>query len=151
MTKEFRRTRVDETHLIPEPAVAAGIDYAFTAPGLKTNYRMLLKNIYFTFTADANAANRALVISIEDHLGRVVFSVSHETPITATTVTLVNMKDILYKDWDAVSLLLGLPLPELYLEQDYSITVAITNVQVGDQISDLHLRHDIYRGVELDE
>lgn len=146
----FKKMRVDETYLIPAPAVATGVDHAFATDALQTNTRWLLKNIYFTFTADANAANRALVVSIEDHLGRVIFSVSHETPITATTVTLVNMKDILYKDWDAVSLLLGLPLPDLYLEQDYSLTIAITNVQVGDQISELHVRFDRYEGVILE-
>ena len=149
--KEFRRTRVDETIIVPAPAVATGIDYAFGTFDIQTNTRLMLKNVYFTFTSDVNAANRALVISIEDHLGRVVYSASHETPITASLVTLVNMKDILYKDWDAVSLLLGLPLPDLYLRQDYSITVAITNVQVGDQLGGMYIRHDRYEGVILDE
>ena len=143
----FRRTRVDETYLIPATVAGGALDYPFDTAIMQQNMRMLLKNIYFTFTADANAANRAIVFAIEDRSGNVVYATSHETPITATTVTLVNMKDILYKDWDAVSLFLGLPLPDLYLKKDYSITITVTNVQVGDVISALHVRYDRYVGV----
>ena len=153
MTKEFRRIRVGEPMLFAATAAGADMDEVFDRFELmRTNTKYLIENIYFTMTADANAANRTVTITIEDEIGRVVFSNAHATPITAGLVGNFNLgPEIQYRDWEAVGLSVCLPLSKIYIKEDYSIQITITNIQVGDIISEVIIFGDYYRGVILDE
>ena len=152
MTEQgFRRVRVDEETRLPAPAAGADFDDAFDSALFQSGTRLLINNIYFTLVTDANAANRFVIVEIEDQHGRVFYHNTHATAITASLDTDFNLSpNIQYRDWEAVGLSVCLPIPEIYVSQNYSLTITVTNIQVGDQLSEVVIRGDFYRGVILD-
>ena len=145
----------DEPYVIAAPIAGADTDYQFVDTFLDRSFYgkaniepiMKLQNVYFTLTTDANVANRTITVEIEDADGNVIYSCAHATVITASLVTTATMQYGYYKDWDAGSLLVVLPLPDIYIRDDYSFTVTITNIQVTDQISAVTMRYDLYEGL----
>ena len=147
MTEDFRRVQVDQKYIIVAPAAGADIDNAFAEDYIRTNTRWMIRNIYFELDTDANAANRFITIAIEDENEVVIWRQSHATAVTANQLAYVNCQPRHYKDWDAVSDTMVLPLPYFFIRVDYSITITTTNIQVGDQLTDIHIAYDAYEGV----
>ena len=146
----FRRTKVDEQLVIPAPAVSTDLDYQFNTADMQINTRLLLKNVYFEFDTDGNAANRYIIIEIQDHFALTIFRTSHATAVTANLLAYTNLSGRRYKDWDAVSQTLIMPLPDIYIYKNYHFIVDVVNDAVGDQISEVMVRFDRYEGVILE-
>ena len=139
MSKKFNRVTSGPSSLeiinVPAPAVAT--DFAYT---LEEGYTYFLQALTFTYAADANAANRIMLPYI--YLADKLLWVKPHTYIVTLNETIVfNLvaggDDI---DHSATFSLISLRLSnKIYLPGETRITSNTTNMQVGDQISDIFL------------
>lgn len=94
-----------------------------------------LINFTFQFHADANAANRTIVLNIDDLNGKVL-TVTHATPITAT-------EDITFYLWTGTipatipANVRFIQLPEMPFAQGVTITSVTENIQAGDEFDNI--------------
>lgn len=149
--KGHRLSAKDEVLSIPALAVNTDMDRIFNDTFFKTNTRIDIKSMHFTFTTDVNAANRFTVITIADRLRGVVFATSNTTAITASLVSQITLSpNTHFKDWDGVSLACNLPMPNMLIKRNDVMAITVTNLQVGDQIGVVNIVYDRYEGAILD-
>src|SRR5262249_582497 len=127
---------------IPQPAAGAGFSYTDSV----SEYWML-RSLCFQILTDANAANRIVFMDLIDpanvKLGR--FSTGFNQTATTTTVYTFGTDIGAYGANGAASL--GSPVAKLWLHPGSKLTVGITNVQAGDQVSAINLAVDqVYGG-----
>lgn len=115
---------------------AAGVGWEFLLPN---NFRYKIDSIQFVFTADANAANRRLQISVSEVGGiqrEICFSeiiaanaVDKHTLIAGNNLPVQTAPNLKYWAWP----------PDLIVKGNTLIEVAFSGIQVGDQFTDLNI------------
>ena len=146
---DYQVSQVNKIYRIPAGAVNTDLDHQFADDFIRTNTQWRIRNIYFYLDTDANAANRTLVITMEDEYGRVLWRSTHATVVTANQFFYCNMFPAShYKDWDNVSDTCLLPLPDIFIKRDYRFTITVANLQATDQISEVTIVYDAYEGVK---
>jgi len=127
---------------ITSPAAGAGFTYTYSvAEAWK------LRCLSFQMVTDANAANRIVYLDIIEPGGlRIGRFSSGFTQTTALTTIYTFSNDIAAYGANAAASI-GAPTPNVWLHPGSKITVGVTNVQVGDQISTILLTADqVYSG-----
>jgi hypothetical protein len=134
---EYIEKHLGKTFLAPNPAVATG----FTINVPASEY-WLVRCLTFQLVSDANAASRIVFLDFVDaganKIGR--FS-SGFTQTAGLTTQYTFSSDIAAYGANAAASI-GAPTPNVWLYPGSKLTVGITAVQVGDQISNINLTVD---------
>ena len=122
---------------IPTPAVASGFTFVYS-----TAEYWRVCSLCFQLVADANAANRIVFLDLVDGAGNKLgrSSAGFNQTATLTTVYTFSPDISVYGANGAASI--GAACPGLWLHPGAKITVGVTNVQAGDQISAINLAVD---------
>jgi len=127
---------------IPQPAVGGGFTFTYSL----SEYWML-RSLCFQLVTDANVANRIVFMDLIDKAGNKIgrFSSGFNQTATLTTIYTFATQIAAYGANAAASI--GSPVSKLWLHPGSKITVGITNVQAGDQVSAINLAVDqVYGG-----
>lgn len=123
-----------EVLALPSPAADAG--FTFTNDGF---YWLYIDSLSFQLVTDSNAANRLVTLTVADGTGVALATVPSAAALTAS-------KTGHYTYLDGYSATTGATdgpflnmFPGVFLQPQYSITVAIGAGQAGDQLSNIRL------------
>jgi hypothetical protein len=129
-----RRGGFSEVVLGASPAAGAGFSYQDSQ-----GYATLLLSLTFRFVTDANAANRTVRVEYDDGNGSKFYRTVDGTVQTANTTAFwgfaVGQPST---DFDTNNFL-SAPLAPLFIYPGQKAQVNVTNVQVGDQLSQIVL------------
>lgn len=119
---------------VASPAVATG--FTFTNTG---SYWLLLDAISFRLVSDGNAANRQIKLVIADG-SSVALATLPSASVQTASLTWDYTYSVDFSTFNTVvSTAVTSPLPWIFLQPEYTVTVTIGAVQVGDQISNIRL------------
>lgn len=111
---------------------AAGVGFSIPTPG---TVEQELQALTFTVVSDANAASRIVVVKFLDPTGvsftEVASGFTQAASKTSVYTFAVGIQE--FGANDAANI--GVPIPALQLDVTLSLSVSITGVQVGDQVS----------------
>lgn len=138
-TKHNLDTNVFEAETTTVANPAAATDFTFTVPA---NTRMFVLSVSFTFAADVNVANRVLRLIYSDETVAIL-SVSNLSPLAASESGQVSFFVGAGNSFTSFySLDKHTPLPDhFWLNAGSSISSAIRNIQAGDAITNIRIRH----------
>jgi hypothetical protein len=115
---------------IGSPPVATG--FTHTVPGAS---RQRIVTVSFVLVADANAANRIARVEYLNAAGAVFFAVAAPFTVTANITSRLNFGVGIQQFGANAAAQIGASLPPLELNAGLAVRVAVTAIQVGDQIS----------------
>ena len=123
---------------------AAGAGYTFT---LSRFDRWRLIAARFTLTTDSNAANRLCSITYSGSTGVQNMVDSVQALVVASQTARRHFGALNFGGWsNGTNLDNCFPLSGLWLEAGSTVTIAVANIQVGDQLSDIRLTFDRWPG-----
>lgn len=127
--------------ILPVSAPAAGQPVQFALSG-GAAYRML--SLYTVFTTDAVAGNRGVALQVIDGDGNIVMSMPTFSSIPASTAKplsfVLNFPTVATgSDGTFVS-----PLPDVLIPGGYTVKVAVSGIDPGDQFSVSHMLRERY-------
>lgn len=119
---------------VPTPAVATG--WSFVDPGTMESVVVACS---FRLVTDANAASRIVVFSFTDSQGTAIFPVASPFTQAASKTTDYTFAVGIQQFGANDAANIGCGIPALKLRSGLGISVSVTAVQVGDQISRVRL------------
>lgn len=123
-----------EVLTVAKPAAGAGFTY--TNDGA---YWELIDSLSFRLVADANAANRQVTVTIKDGSGAALATLpSASVQVATLTYDYTFAPEFSTFNTVVASAVTG-PLPVIFLQPGYTVTLAIGAVQVTDQVSNIRL------------
>jgi hypothetical protein len=127
---------------LQSPAVASGFSYTYS---VSEYWR--LNSLCFQLVTDANAANRVVYLDLIDGAGNKIGRYSSGFTQTATLTTVYTFATQIGAYGANAAASIGSPVSKVWLHPGAKLTVGITNVQAGDQISAINLTVDqVYGG-----
>lgn len=117
---------------VPKPAVAAGFTIRISSP-----YWEMGDSLSFALVTDGNAADRFAVLSVKDGQGVTIAQMQTGAAITASKTGQVTFLGSFDSTVGATDGPLIANFPQVWLQPDYSIVLAVTGIQVGDQINNI--------------
>lgn len=123
-----------EVVAVPSPAVDSGFTY--TQAGQQW---AILDTIAFRLVSDSNAANRQVTLTIADG-GGVALATLPAASVQVASKTYDYTWSTNFTTFNTViANVITAPLPIIFLQPEYSVTVAIGAKQAGDQVSNIRL------------
>lgn len=142
LSGEFIEKHLSKQFLVQNPAVATG----FTVNVPASEY-WLMRCLTFQMVADANAANRIAYLDFTDAGGNRIGRFSSGFTQTATLTTIYTFSSDIAAYGANAAASIGAPTPNLWLYPGAKLTVGVTSIQAGDQISAVNLTVDqVYGG-----
>lgn len=132
----------DDTVTFADPAVATGITR--TIPG--DAWEMIL-SVRMRLLADANVANRTVSLLYNDAQGNRISEVGASAILSANSNSFLTFSSVLYGSPTPQVSRFAMPIPQEALPPGYTWSLAITNVQAGDQLSIIVARIRRWRNV----
>lgn len=114
---------------------SAGSEYSYTLPPW---FHLTVQHISFRFVTDANAANRYLHI-IFDSGGTTLNRIQCINPVIASRTIDFNFYPQCVETAIVALNRNIVPMPEIRVDYGAIITIQAVNIQVGDQISGIHI------------
>ncbi len=140
LTSEFAHGRAF-SEVVPVANPAAGGGFTYTVSG---NYWERLAALSFTLVTDGNAANRQVLVALQDGSSTNIASTASGGTQAATLTRLYSF----VPNQGTAPALIGTtflaPLPVLFLQPGFKVVVSITSVQVGDQISAIRVYREAF-------
>ncbi len=130
--------------LSPIPAAGAEINNV-----LQDNGKYYFRTTTFTLTTDATAANRRVSLQILEDSGGIVAQIPVQVAQTASLTWRYTFAIGVPTILDTVGLTMALPLPDMFMNDDYEINTVTTNLQAGDQFSRSIGNLEFWVGVRL--
>lgn len=118
--------------VVPSPAVATG----FTI-NVGNAYWELGDSLSFQIVTDSNAANRVVTLTVNDGAGVALATITANAALTASKTGLFTFLGTQTSSQGATDGPFTAPFPQVWLQPTYSIVVAFTNAQAGDQVSNV--------------
>lgn len=115
---------------LANPLVATGFSIPTSGAGEQT-----LEALTFTLVTDGNAANRIAVLKFLDPTGVSFAEIAASFTQAATLTSVYTFATGIQQFGANGAANIGVPVPPFKLDVSLSLSVSITNVQVGDQIS----------------
>lgn len=119
-----------EVVTVASPPAATG--FSKVVPGAS---RWRVQSVSFVLVADANAANRIPRVEYLDASGGVFAAVAAPFVLTANLTARFTFAIGVVQFGANAAAQIGASLPALHLNPGLSVRVAVTGIQVGDQIS----------------
>ena len=139
---DYIQRNLGQPVFIQAPAVASGFTYTYSV-----GEAWLLRSLSFQMVTDANAANRIVYLDIFEPGGLRIGRFSSGFTQTATLTTIYTFANDIAAYGANAAASIGAPTPNVWLHPGSKITVGVTNVQAGDQISTILLTVDqVYSG-----
>lgn len=119
---------------VANPAVATG--FTFQVDGA---YIVRPVIVTYLYTSDANVANRFPVLQYEDGNGSVLAATAPNGAIVASKATLVTFALNLGVNLNALDLVRGGPLPDVFMQPGWLMRVVMGAGAAGDQLSGIRI------------
>lgn len=123
-----------EVLTVANPVAGAGFTYTVPSP-----YWILLDSLSFQLVSDANAANRQVTLTVRDGSGVALVTLPSASVQAASLTYQYSFSPSFTGFNTVVGLAVTAPLPMLFLQPGFALTLAIGAVQVTDQVSNIRL------------
>jgi hypothetical protein len=120
--------------LVAKPAVGGGFVYKNDG-----QYWEYIDALSFQLVTDSNAANRLVTLTVADGQGTALATVPSAAALTASKTGQYTYLDNYSASTGATDGPFLNVFPGVWLQPDYTVTVAIAGVQVGDQVSNIRV------------
>lgn len=124
------------SQLVPVTTPAAGVGFTYTNSG---RYWEVLDLAAFQLVTGSNAANRQVTLSVKNGLGIAIATLPSASVQTASLTWQYTWSTEFSNFNTVVGLAVTSPLPYVFLQPSYSVSVAVGAVDAADQISNIQL------------
>jgi hypothetical protein len=135
LTREYAHSRAfSELAALPNPAAGGG--FAYRVSGL---YWERLASLSFVLTTNGTAGARQVQLNVLDGDGATVAAIPAGGTQAASLARLYSWLPGMFPPAGAVVATFLSPLPDVFLQPDWTVSVTIDNVKAGDQVSAVRL------------